>query len=61
MTLEIRPITDEEVERAEFIRAYSFNTPDRARASATSNGIHDIAIVCDEAKSNGGEPRFDED
>ncbi len=29
MALEIRPITDEEVEQAEFIRAYSFNTPDR--------------------------------
>jgi len=29
MSLEIRPITDEEVERAEFITAYSFNNPDR--------------------------------
>ena len=29
MSLEIRPITDDEVERAEFITAYSFNSPDR--------------------------------
>jgi predicted acetyltransferase len=29
MTVEIRPISDDEVEQAEFIRAYSFNTPDR--------------------------------
>lgn len=30
MAIEIRPITDGEVEQAEFIRAYSFNGPDRA-------------------------------
>ena len=29
MSLEIRPITDEEVEQAEFITAYSFNSPRR--------------------------------
>ena len=29
MSLEIRPITDEEVEQAEFITAYSFNSQDR--------------------------------
>ena len=29
MALEIRPITDDEVERAEFITAYSFNSPER--------------------------------
>ena len=29
MSLEIRPITSEEVEQAEFITAYSFNSPDR--------------------------------
>ena len=29
MSLEIRPITDDEVERAAFITAYSFNSPDR--------------------------------
>ena len=29
MTLEIRAITDDEVEQAEYIRAYSFNTQDR--------------------------------
>jgi predicted acetyltransferase len=29
MTLEIRPITDDEVEQAAFITAYSFNSPDR--------------------------------
>ena len=30
MALEIRPITDDEVEQAEFIRAYSFNVTERA-------------------------------
>jgi predicted acetyltransferase len=29
MSLEVRPITSEEVERAEFITAYSFNSPER--------------------------------
>ncbi|MCH8327193.1 MAG: GNAT family N-acetyltransferase, partial [Candidatus Marinimicrobia bacterium] len=29
MALEIRPITDDEIERAEFITAYSFSSPDR--------------------------------
>lgn len=29
MSLEIRPITDEEVEQTEFINAYAFNSPDR--------------------------------
>jgi predicted acetyltransferase len=29
MTLEIRPITDDEIEQAAFISAYSFNSPDR--------------------------------
>ncbi|OGT25308.1 MAG: hypothetical protein A2Z17_04450 [Gammaproteobacteria bacterium RBG_16_66_13] len=29
MALEIRPITDDEVEQAEFITTYSFNSPDR--------------------------------
>ncbi|MCH8816080.1 MAG: hypothetical protein IH957_13510, partial [Chloroflexi bacterium] len=29
MSLEIRPITDEEVEQAEFITAYSFNSQER--------------------------------
>ncbi len=36
MALEIRPITDDEVERAEFIRAYSFNTPDRFDLTASA-------------------------
>ena len=34
MTLEIRPITDEEVERAEFITMYSFNSPERRDMAA---------------------------
>ena len=29
MSVEIRPITEEEIERAEFIGAYSFNRRDR--------------------------------
>ena len=34
MTLEIRPITDDEVERAEFITMYSFNSPERRDMAA---------------------------
>jgi predicted acetyltransferase len=29
MTLEIRPVTDEEIEQAEYITSYSFNNPER--------------------------------
>ena len=34
MTLEIRPITDDEVERAEFITMYSFDSPERRDMAA---------------------------
>ncbi len=46
MSLEIRPITDEEVERAEFITTYSFNSPDRrdlARAVERSRRFYPTA------------------
>ena len=40
MSLEIRPITDDEIERAEFITAYSFNSP----------RLRDLAAAAEEAR-----------
>ena len=42
MALEIRPITDDEVEQAEYIRAYSFNTQDRANLAEQTEMVRRV-------------------